>query len=139
MEKTNNMIQVNVCGQTKEFPSGMTYAEIAGSWEGVDGHKILLVKENDYKLHEMDRRAKKDCSLSFLTIADKEGRDTYKRSLCLMMLKAFDNVLGRDGVHVWIRFTVSGGLYCTLDCDHATLSQELLDHFVRGRWYDPGL
>ena len=127
MEKTNNMIQVNVCGQTKEFPSGTTYAEIAGSWEGVDGHKILLVKENDYKLHEMDRKAKKDCSLSFLTIADKEGRDTYKRSLCLMMLKAFDNVLGRDGVHVWIRFTVSGGLYCTLDCDHATLSQELLD------------
>ena len=127
MEKTNNIIQVNVCGQTKEFPSGTTYAEIAGSWEGVDGHKILLVKENDYKLHEMDRKAKKDCSLSFLTIADKEGRDTYKRSLCLMMLKAFDNVLGRDGVHVWIRFTVSGGLYCTLDCDHATLSQELLD------------
>lgn len=127
MEKTNNMIQVNVCGQTKEFPSGTTYAEIAGSWEGVDGHKILLVKENDYKLHEMDRKVKKDCSLSFLTIADKEGRDTYKRSLCLMMLKAFDNVLGRDGVHVWIRFTVSGGLYCTLDCDHATLSQELLD------------
>ncbi len=127
MEKTNNMIQVKVCGQTKEFPSGTTYAEIAGSWEGVDGHKILLVKENDYKLHEMNRKAKKDCSLSFLTIADKEGRDTYKRSLCLMMLKAFDNVLGRDGVHVWIRFTVSGGLYCTLDCDHATLSQELLD------------
>ena len=127
MEKTNNMIRVSVCGQTKEFPSGATYAEIAGSWEGVDGHKILLVKENDYKLHEMDRKAKKDCSLSFLTIADKEGRDTYKRSLCLMMLKAFDNVLGRDGVHVWIRFTVSGGLYCTLDCDHATLSQELLD------------
>ena len=127
MEKTNNMIQVNVCGQTKEFPSGATYAEIVGSWEGIDGHKILLVKENDYKLHEMDRKAKKDCSLSFLTIADKEGRDTYKRSLCLMMLKAFDNVLGRDDVHVWIRFTVSGGLYCTLDCDHATLSQKLLD------------
>ena len=127
MDKTNNIIQVSVCGQTKEFASGTTYAEIANNWEGVDGHKILLVKENDYKLHEMDRKAKKDCSLSFLTIADKEGRDTYKRSLCLMMLKAFDNVLGRDGVHVWIRFTVSGGLYCTLDCDHATLSQELLD------------
>ena len=83
--------------------------------------------KNDYKLHEMNRSAQNDCSLTFLTLADKEGRDTYKRSLCLMMLKAFDNVLGRDGVHVWIRFTVSGGLYCTLDCDHATLSQELLD------------
>ncbi len=127
MDKTNNMIRVSVCGQTKEFPSGTTFAEIAGSWEGVDGHKVLLVKEGEDKLHEMGRKAKKDCSLSFLTIADKEGRDTYKRSLCLMMIKAFDNVLGRDGVHVWIRFTVSGGLFCTLDCDHATLSQELLD------------
>ena len=127
MDKTNNMIRVSVCGQTKEFPSGTTYAEIAGNWEGVDGHKVLLVKEGEDKLHELGRKAKKDCSLSFLTIADKEGRDTYKRSLCLMMLKAFDNVLGRDGVHVWIRFTVSGGMFCTLDCDHATLSQELLD------------
>ena len=45
MDKTNNMIRVSVCGLTKEFPSGTTFAEIAGSWEGVDGHKVLLVNE----------------------------------------------------------------------------------------------
>ena len=127
MEKTDRMITVTADGKTKEFPSGTTYAEIADSWEGVDGHKVLLVREGNSRLHEMNRSAKSDCSLTFLTLEDKEGQDTYKRSLCLLMLRAFDNVLRPGGIHVSVRFTVSAGLFCTFECDRAQLSQELLD------------
>lgn len=127
MNTAAKMIRVTACGQTKEFPCGVTYGEIAGEFANLVPHQILLVKEGTNKLHELNRRAYSDCSLELLTLADKEGRDTYKRSLCLLMLKAFDNVLGSDDVHVWIRFTVSGGLFCTLQCSHAELTAELLE------------
>ena len=88
-----------------------------------DGHSA----EECSKLQELSKKIMGDCSIEFVTMADKEGRDTYKRSLCLLMLKAFDNVLGGKPVHIWIRFTVSGGLFCTLEDDSVELTQELLD------------
>lgn len=127
MNSTAKTIRVTAYGQTKEFPSDMTYAEIARSWEETSQRRVLLVNEDGSRLQEMNRCPQHDCSLTFLTLADKEGRDTYKRSLCLLMLRAFENVLGKEDVHVWIRFTVSGGLFCTLKCGHAQMTQELLD------------
>ena len=127
MSENGGMIKVTALGQTKEFPYGTTYGEISRGYADLVPHQILLVKEGVNKLHELNHRAEKDCSIEFLTIVDKEGRDTYKRSLCLMMLKAFDNVLAGEEIHVWMRFTVSGGLFCTLQCEHTRLDQNLLD------------
>ena len=127
MSENGGMIKVTALGQTKEFPYGTTFGEISRGYADLVPHQILLVKEGVNKLHELNHRAEKDCSIEFLTIVDKEGRDTYKRSLCLMMLKAFDNVLAGEEIHVWMRFTVSGGLFCTLQCEHTRLDQNLLD------------
>ena len=127
MNEKTGMIRVTACGQTREFPAGITFGEIAQSWADVVPHQVFLVKEGGNKLHELGKQAENDCSLEFLTMADKEGRDTYKRSLCFMMVKAFDNVLKGENAHVWIRFTVSGGLFCSLISDKTELTQELLD------------
>ena len=127
MENTASMIRVTAYGETKEFPAGTLYSDIARAWSDKTKHQVLLVREGNSILHEVDRSADHDCDLTFLTLEDKEGRDTYKRSLCLLMLKAFDSIIGNRGVHVWIRFTVSGGLFCTLESDGIELTQELLD------------
>ena len=127
MENTTSMIRVTAYGETKEFPAGTLYSDIARAWSDKTKHQVLLVREGNSILHEVDRSADHDCDLTFLTLEDKEGRDTYKRSLCLLMLKAFDSIIGNRGVHVWIRFTVSGGLFCTLESDGIELTQELLD------------
>lgn len=127
MNERGKMIRVTACGQTREYPQGTTYGEIARDYAQMVPHQILLVKEGMHKLHELGRVVEGDCSIAFLTMADKEGRDTYKRSLCLMMLKAFHNILRGKNEHVWIRFAVSGGLFCTLQCEEEKLSQELLD------------
>ena len=127
MERATNMIRVTAYGETKDFPNGTLYSEIARAWSEKTKYQVLLVREGNSVLHEMNRSARHDCDLTFLTLQDKEGRDTYKRSLCLLMLKAFENVLGKNGIHVWIRFTVSGGMFCTLEHDGSELTQELLD------------
>ena len=126
MDEKTRMIRVTACGQTKEFPAGTTFGEIARSWEDAVPHQILLVKEGNSKLHELNKKVKRDCSLELLTMTNKEGRDTYKRSLCLMMVKAFNNVLAGEDIHVWIRFTVSGGLFCTLRSENTKVTEELL-------------
>ena len=127
MDEKKRMVQVTAYGQTKEYPFGTSFVRIAEDFADVLPGKALLVKAGTNKLMELNKPAVKDCSIEFLTIANKEGRDTYKRSLCLLMLKAFDNVLGGKPFHVWIRFTVSGGLFCTLEGDQAELTRELLD------------
>ncbi len=127
MDEKKRMVQVTAYGQTKEYPFGTSFVRIAEDFADVLPGKALLVKAGTNKLMELNKHAVKDCSIEFLTIANKEGRDTYKRSLCLLMLKAFDNVLGGKPFHVWIRFTVSGGLFCTLEGDQAELTRELLD------------
>ena len=125
MEDTRKMITVSACGESRQYPAGITFGEIADDYQDRIPLRILLVKRDDNELRELSRRADRDCSLSFVTLADKEGRDTYRRSLCLMMLKAFRMVLHED-VHVWIRFAVSKGLFCTLHGGHVVPDEELL-------------
>ena len=127
MGETVNMIQVEAYGRTKEYPAGTTYREITRDWEDLVEGQPLLVREGNNRLHELDKPLRHDCSLEFITLQDKVGKETYKRSLCLMMLKAFENVLGKENAHIWIRFTVSGGLFCTLEGVQEELTQELLD------------
>lgn len=127
MAEKNKMIHVTACGETRTYPSGVGYDEIARDFADKVEHRILLVKKAGNVLQELSKRAYDDCSLEFVTMKDKEGRDTYQRSACLMMLKAFYNVLGSDGTHIWIRFAVSDGLFCTIQNANVDLTQEILD------------
>ena len=52
MNSTAKTIRVTAYGQTKEFPSDMTYAEIARSWEETSQRRVLLVNEDGSRLHE---------------------------------------------------------------------------------------
>jgi len=121
------MITVYANGQERMYPAGVSYAQVAEDFQDTEKYPILLVMEGTNTLKELNKRIDTDKSIRFITLADKEGRDTYSRSLCLMMLKAFYNVTDGADVHIWIRFTVSGGLFCTMQSDEIALSQELLD------------
>jgi len=111
-------------------PAGTTYREIAAHFAPELPWPVLLVREEN-RLKELSRTCEKSCDISFVTMEDKEGRNAYSRSLCLMMLKAFSLVLGGDEeIHIWIRFTVSSGLFCTMDAQKTVLTQELLDRVM---------
>ena len=107
-------ITLEIEGIKKEYPYGISYGEIAEEYQHTVADPILLVMDGN-RLRELHRRAKKDSVLKFITMRDAAGYNAYRRSLCLMMLKAIHNVLGdsRD-YRVVIHFVVSDGLYCTM-------------------------
>lgn len=127
---TMHSITIDACGQQRTFPAGITYGEIAAAFQDQIPYPVLLVRRNRNQLRELDKQADEDCTLEFLTLQDKAGRDTYRRSLCLMMLRAFHKIIPEKDAHVWVRFAVSDGLFCTIDGTSVPLDQDLLDRVL---------
>ena len=93
MNDQKRMITIKACGEERAFPAGTRYQEIADSFQEKIPYPILLVRRDGNELRELQKEADEDCSLEFLTLQDNAGRDTYQRSLCLMMLRAFSKVI----------------------------------------------
>ena len=121
------MITVKADGVSRQFPEGVRYREIAEAYQSLERYPILLVSSGN-KLRELGKQLTHDAELTFITMADKIGRDTYARSLVLMMLKAFQNVIGaEEEVHIWVHFTVSQGLFCSMKSERTKLDEQLLN------------
>lgn len=121
------MITVKADGVSRQFPEGVRYREIAEAYQSLERYPILLVSSGN-KLRELGKQLTHDAELTFITMADKIGRDTYARSLVLMMLKAFQNVVGaEEEVHIWVHFTVSQGLFCSMKSERTKLDEQLLN------------
>ena len=68
MEKKT--VTVKILGKTREYPMGITYAEIVKEYEGATKYPIVLVMK-DGKLRELHKRLKQDGTLEFITTADE--------------------------------------------------------------------
>lgn len=120
-------ITVHANGITRSFPRGVTCQEIADAYQDTEKFPIMLVREGS-RLRELGRTLDHDAELTFITMKDKDGHNTYSRSLTLMMLRAFTKVLPEgEQAHVWVRFAVSQGLFCTYSGGKTPLDQDLLD------------
>lgn len=120
------LITLEINGEKKQFPRGITYRELAEQYQYTEKNRILLVMA-DNRLRELYRKAKDGVRIRFITMEETSGYNAYRRSMCLMMLKAIHNVLGHgEDYRVGIHFVVSGGLYCTLQ-GAVPLTQEFLD------------
>lgn len=110
------MYTVTIGEETRQYAEGTTYREIAEEFQHLYPHPIVLVYVNKYQLQELNKELKKDCELGFITTAQHIGHETYKRSMCLLLVKAVHNVGGYDNVErVRIHFSVSKGYYCTVE------------------------
>lgn len=125
MEKEFCSVQLGE--QTKQYEKGITYRVIAEEMQKDYEHRIVLALVDGTRLQELNKRLKKDCRLEFLTVSDSIGYETYRRSLCFMLVKAVYDVGGHEHVrNVKIHFSVSRGYYCTLDGD-LKLDQKFLN------------
>ena len=110
--------QVRVGDVTKSYKEGTSYQTIAREFQHLYPHQIVLVFVNHYRLQELEKTLTQDSELEFITIADKIGHDTYKRSLCFLLVKAVHDVGGHDCVErVRIHFSIGKGYYCTVEGD----------------------
>ena len=123
MEKVTYRVQVN--GEIREYEEGTSFEMIAKDFQGNYEHRIVLGCEN-YKLFELHKELKRDCDLKFITTGDAVGNKTYKRSMCLMLVKAIHDICNHDSdCKVRIDFSVSKGYYCTVS--NVVVDQAFLD------------
>lgn len=116
MEK--KIYTVKVGKETRDYEAGTSYKEIARDFQSNYTYPIVLVSANHHRLQELNKQLKSDCELRFFTTADPIGNQTYRRSMCLLLVKAVHDVGGTDKVErVRIHFSVSKGYYCTVEGD----------------------
>lgn len=107
---------VKIGEQKSEYAAGTTYQKIAEDFQEEYEHRIVLVFVNGNRLQELTKELEQDVELEFITTADGIGHETYKRSMCFLLVKAVHDVGGHDTIErVRIHFSVSKGYYCTVE------------------------
>lgn len=120
------MCKVTVDDKVIEYKEGTKYQTIARDFQKYYDHQIVLAVIGDNRLQELSKAVEEDVKLSFITTADKAGFETYKRSMCFLLVKAVHDIGGHDKVErVRIHFSVSKGYYCTVDGE-ITINDEFL-------------
>lgn len=108
------MAKITVLGNTKEYESGTTFEAIANEYQEQFDDGIALVKE-DGKIRELFKKVSKDANLEFITLKDSIGHKSYARSAIMIMLKAFNDVVGASNVEkIKIEFVIANGYYCSV-------------------------
>ena len=122
------MITVKIDHCEYEIEEGTRLEEIAKKYGVCEKGEIVLAYRNRH-LCELHKKVKEPAEISFVNTTDKIGFDTYKRSMILMMMKAFREVLKEKGTTGRIRvlFSLGKGFYCELDSKKVQVSQQLLD------------
>lgn len=116
MENNAQLYSVTIDDEIRIYEAGTTYQKIAEDVQHNYAHRIVLVYVNQYRLQELHKTLNEDCSLRFVTTAEQIGFDTYRRSMCLLLVKAVHDVGGHEQVErVRIHFSVSKGYYCTVE------------------------
>ncbi|MCD8023603.1 MAG: nucleoside kinase [Lachnospiraceae bacterium] len=115
MENTESQITIYIEGLPETYPAGTTFEEIAKAHQKDFSYPIALVKA-DGRLRELTKKAKNGNQIRFVTLQDKAGSETYRRSLVLLMLKGIYYVAGDNSKidRVSIHFSVGESYYCTM-------------------------
>ena len=110
------MYRLQIGEKEYSYPEGTTYLQVAESFQEQFDHAIVLVKLDGNKLQELRKPIQKDSRLEFITTGDNVGMETYKRSMCLMLVKAIYDVSDRAEIEkVRIDFSIGKGYYCLVD------------------------
>ena len=118
--------KVTVNGVTVEYERGSLYSEIADDYRDKVNGDIILCFSNG-KLKELGKKLEEDCEVSFITTGESIGYETYCRGLLLLMLKAFENVLGNENEKkISVEHTLGRAIYCDYEGDKP-LNAELLE------------
>lgn len=124
--KLLELIKVYVNDEVKEYPKFTTFLEIANEFQDKEEFDIVLAIV-DGQLVELHKKIKSTCTIKFLTTNHQNGLMTYRRSVPLLMLKAFQDVVGSENIQkISIQYSISKGNYCKY-VGSETLNQELIE------------
>ena len=122
------MVKVTIDGKEHEYAIGTTYREIVDEYQEEVAEAPVILVMADGKLREHQKKLKGDCTLEFVTTKDHIGFETYKRTVCLVLLRAIYDVAGKENIEkVMIHYSVGNGYYFTM-AGKAVLDQHFLDN-----------
>lgn len=122
------MVKVTIDGKEHEYAIGTTYREIVDEYQKEVAEAPVILVMADGKLRELQKKLKGDCTLEFVTTKDHIGFETYKRTVCLVLLRAIYDVAGKENIEkVMIHYSVGNGYYFTM-AGKAVLDQHFLDN-----------
>ena len=120
------MVHVCVLGENRQYSEDTLLKDVAKEVQASFSHEILLATV-DGKLQELHKKVKEGTRVEFLTAADKPGIQTYRRSVILILLKAFYEVVGAEHIRkVSVEYAIANGLFIESDGDFEK-TQELVD------------
>ncbi|MDO4291853.1 MAG: nucleoside kinase [Eubacteriales bacterium] len=106
-------IRAEVNGKTYFCEEKDTYRDLADRVQDEYGHRIVLAVA-DGKIRELFWPVRDGARVSFLTLSDRVGHDTYARSAVMLLMKAAADVAGGPGEgEMKVEFSVGRGLYCS--------------------------
>jgi len=118
-------VTVTIHNKDYEYEAGTTYEQIVKDFQKDYEAKIVLVSANG-RLRELHKILSNDCTLEFITLAEKIGMETYRRSATFLLVKAVHDVIGSESKnHIVAQYTVGRGLLCKL------IDVEPTEQFVR--------
>lgn len=123
------MIKITIGENEYEAEQGITLEEIAKKYGKIEGDGDIVLAYRNGHLCELFRQVTEDAEISFITTADKIGNAAYRRSMILMMMKAFRDVAKRTGIsgRVRVLFSLSKGFYCEFNNKKTQVTEELLN------------
>ena len=119
-------IHLKVREKIFEYEAGLTLETISRYFQKAYPHDIILARV-DGKLAELMKTIDEDVSVEFITTGEIIGNEAYRRTASMMMLKAFQDVMGRENFErLTVQYSLDRGYYCELISD-TSLTKELLD------------
>ena len=103
------MVKVTVNGICREYENGVTYEKLAQEHQAEYDHRIILAIANG-KIKELHKTVDRDAAVTFQTLADRVGHDTYIRSAIMLLINAISDIAGspRAG-KVSVEFSIGRG------------------------------
>ena len=122
----DHAVKLTINGETREFPMGITYKEVVKEYEKTSPAPVILVIAGG-KICELHKKAERDGEVRLVTTKDSIGNKTYKRTACLVLLKAIYDLAGKEKVDkVVLHYSVGSGFYFTM-AGEQKLDQAFLD------------
>lgn len=119
-------IHLKVREKIFEYEAGLTLETISRDFQKAYPHDIILARVNG-KLAELMKTIDEDVSVEFITTGEIIGNEAYRRTASMMMLKAFQDVMGRENFErLTVQYSLDRGYYCELISD-TSLTKALLD------------
>ncbi len=120
--------RITVQGQEYFYEAGTTFGKVAEDFSDRYEDEIVLVFENG-RLRELEKTVKTEAELSFVTVTDKIGFETYRRSCSMLFFAALQRIPELAGKTARLCFSAGAGFY--YEIAGVTPNEELADRIDR--------